>query len=111
MPRNLESKISILLEDIQSLSKTEAIRKIEDLVTTEIEFLKKDQYFSAQDLLGLWSNAAQEMTDLDINLIKEFKSDQHTQQAYCFLSAICGILKRKGLIGFQLKYKRKSRKW
>jgi len=110
MSKNLKSKAANLIDDIYSLTRSEAIEWIESFVQQELEFHKSDQYVDDQELTLIASNAAHEMTYMNMETVKDLDDDSK-RRAYCFLNAVCAELRRRKLIGFQIKYKKKKPSW
>lgn len=109
MSRNLDQKIGVILNDVETMTRKELSDRIKTLVLQEVNFHKADHYVDNYDLTRIWSVACREMTELPKEYIIDMEPDTNRQRAYAVLRAITGELRRLKLIDFQIKYKRKKR--
>jgi hypothetical protein len=108
VPKNLEGKIGLLLDDIQVLPRDEAIRRVKQLVFDELEFTKADLKIDEMDLVRVKSLAT------DILIKRSFSSSKLAArdlvQTFCYVEAVQLYLRSKDLIGFRLIYDKEERK-
>ena len=105
MPKNLTEKLSILLEDLESLPKFEAIRICEAFVNQELNFLEIERKITRHDLTLIRSSAISEMQNMKIDMLRTETDD--SLRTYCYVHAILGFLRKEGLIKFTMSYDKK----
>lgn len=105
MSKNLDNKISLILQDCETLSRAELISQLKALVENEIKYHKETHYWGDYELNRIWSIAADRMTRMPMERIKEV-GNQNKQRTLCFLDAVVGELRRNELVNFKIEYKK-----
>lgn len=110
MSKNLEYKISLLLDDIEGLSRQDKAAKIKELINSELEWHDMAHAVDNYDLNTIRSSAVKFMTDMSINHMNEtgIRGDSHRQQALSYVEAVVGFLRKEKLISFRLFHIRKK---
>ena len=108
MPKNLKNKINNLLEDIRTLSKEQAIRRVEQLIHDEIEFINTEHELWAADLCEIGSIAKGEYQRLGVNELRALGSEENVVW-FCRTNAVIKYLRTKGYINFTVNYMSKKK--
>jgi len=109
MPKNLDKKISLLLEDIEGLSRQDAAERIKQLVLQELKFLETEHKINGYDIERVKSMAHDDYVQGDSRNILggDFQFlDEGKIRSLCFIRATIRFLRSKDLISFQLKYEK-----
>lgn len=110
MPKNLDYKIAILLDDLQGLTREDKAKRIKALVEEELEWKQTTHLVDNYDLTLITSFATKYMTDMSINHMREtaIDGDSSKQRALSYLEAVIGFLRKESLIPFKLTHVRKK---
>lgn len=111
VPRNLREKISNLLDDIQTLPRYEALRRIEQLVNEELSFMEAEHSVDEWDLTKIKSDAINEFNNTTMSTSLRGTVPPEHLADWCRVLALIGFLRSKGLIKFTLAFKNKIRKY
>ena len=103
MSRNLKSKLGDLLEDVDTLNRPEAIRKLELFINEELKFMESEHVIGRYDLNLIKSNAMQYFQEYDARL-GNTQSDLDNFRAWCYIQAVVGFLRSQGLLSSRLNY-------
>ena len=107
MPKNLEEKIKILLDDLETLPRSEAVRKIKNLIEEELKFIESTHEINNWDLNNVRSHAKQQLLDTDLSIHGRWANENLDEfRAWCYVDAVVTLLKGKGLIPFDVIYSR-----
>ncbi len=110
MPKNLRYKIGLLMDDLEILSKPDAIKKIERFVKDELNFMESEYEFGVSDLVQMRSSAIQRFSDLESERIQIGRyggGSSSEKRTLAYLEAAIGLLRSKELISFRVKFKNK----
>lgn len=108
MARNLREKIHAIVNDAYDLRQPSVITKIENLIKDEMQLRDEEREITHYDLTYIQSVAVKEMTDmrLDAEHLGKIAGDQGLVRTLCFVNAITGFLRQRGLLSALLKYKK-----
>lgn len=112
-PKNLETKVALLLSDIERCSREEAIRKVQNFVVEQLEWKESTFTLDAYDLSQIKSFAVKEMTDFPIQDMRAFGFDASTggQDEMRTLSWVLGVLgffRGQQMVPFKINFKRRK---
>lgn len=110
MPKNLKYKIGLLLDDLETLGRPDAIKRLEGFLREELKFMESEYEIDVSDLFHVKSNAIRELEEITprntvINLYGNSGDSERRTLAY--IKAVVGFLKSKELISFRVKFKKK----
>lgn len=109
MSRNLEEKLSILLDDISTLSKESALKKLKKFVEEEISFTEETHSVTKRDLYSINSTAKNEISTINTKPFQSaYGTDSDSLRTWCYLDSVVMFLRSKGLINFTINFKPKE---
>ena len=111
MSRNLREKLSVVLDEIADLHKIEALKVLERMVSQELEFLEIERELEHYDLNLIRDKAAYNWQYFNRNDYKDtcLNSNEELIRTYCYVEAVIGHLRSKGLIKFTTEVKGKNK--
>lgn len=107
MPKNLDEKIALILNDIKRLPDFEVRKRIKDFVLQEVNFTKTEHTLDNYDLSRIQSLAMDLFSKTDFRILD---IDQSYQRVWCFVQAVLTFLKSESLIEFGITYDSKKQK-
>ena len=109
MPKNLHNKLSLLLEDLKSLPKAEALRRLEELFNNELKFLESEHEIGDYELNIIHAQAITEWHKPTLHVGHSLAGDDGSKlRTLAYVDAVQAFMKQTGLIAFTLKYKSKK---
>jgi hypothetical protein len=115
-PRNLEQKVSILLDETEKMTRSEATRRIVNFICEELEWRSADYVLDDHDLAIVKSNAVSAMQEFSMQMMREYgfenghNSDQDKMRTLCWINAVVSYFRGKQAIPFTASYLKKGRK-
>lgn len=102
MPRNLYQKIITILEDGDTLNRSDVARRFERLINEELQFKDSEHMIDTYDLSLVRSRAIQiyNSTQLVSEELGRIKGDSEYIRTKCFIEATVELFRKQGLINF-----------
>lgn len=107
MPKNLKYKIGFLIDDLETLSKPDAIRILEGFIKEELKFMEAEYEFDVRALYQIKSSAIQLLSESKVHIGLYGSSEDSEQRTLAYFTAVIGYLRSKELIAFSMKFKNK----
>lgn len=105
MPKNLKSKILIILEEGETLSRLETATRLEQLMQDELNFLHTEHTIGKRDLNEIKSKAVDSWLKVDPKSFgQEGYGVSDEMRAWAYVDSVISFLRRKGLITFLLNF-------
>lgn len=104
MPKNLESKIGNLLDDLETLDRGEKVRRVKQLVEQEVRFMEAKHELTDWDLTFINSTAVDNMGKISLGSSSKFSTDSSKLRTWCFTQAVLSWMRKEKLVNFLLNY-------
>jgi hypothetical protein len=103
MPKNLDAKINLLLDDLETASREEFRRRFIRFVEDEVAFHEVEVLIDEFDLIEITSKAVSAIANTSYGPNSKF-TDISKLRAWAYSSAVNSFLKHRGLVKFILRY-------